>query len=812
MRSDECRSVIYCKQKLLLLLFSVLVLSSELTKAQNHVPFGALSGANWIGEGDQPAPADSLLFRDQPAPLFRKHFSLTRKVRTATLTISAAGYYIAYINGQPLENNFLDPAWTNFRKRIYYTSYNVTSLLKIGDNALCASLGNGFYNLLPLRMFGNRNLREQLPTGSPRFIAKLILVYTDGAREEIITDASWKIKSGPVIRNNVYLGITYDARKEINSWNFPEFNDSDWDNAHQVSAPGGKLQPSFFPEIGISNRIKPVKISKTLQGYIVDMGVNLTGLYKIKLKGINGDTVIFRFGERLYDNGLLNPMTTVAGQIKRKGTGGPGSPAIAWQTDSYIFGKGKEIVFQPAFTFHTYRYMEIAGLKYPPQIDDIEALEFHTRVENQNSFSCSSDLINSIQRISRQTFLNNLISVQSDCPAREKFGYGGDLNATCEAFISNFNMQSFYRKTIYDWIDAINDSVFIDTAPYVGIKYCGISWESAFLITQNKLLEYYGDTSIVNEMYEYDLRWMEKVKRLHPDEIVDKGLSDHESMVKVPVQLIGSTHYLDCARIMQRFAMLKKDHINLQKFKTLEQNLTRKILNQFWYKSVADPVNRQTLFATLIYYKLVPPKELPAATDSLLAAINKAPSGHFTTGIFGTKYILEALSMTGHAGLAYQIVCSTAFPGWGFMVERGATTLWETWKESDNTYSNCHPMFGSVSDWFYRWLAGIRPVEEHPGFGEFLVSPVFPDGLKEVKAVYHAPAGDIRLAWKRNDKSEISVNITVPPGTIASFKPTGIARNSWKVTNVNSKNTVVKNAVSQDIILKSGQYSIISQQ
>jgi alpha-L-rhamnosidase len=237
------------------------------------------------------------------------------------------------------------------------------------------------------------------------------------------------------------------------------------------------------------------------------MGANITGLYSIKLRGHPGDTITFRFGERLYDDGTLNPMTQVAGQIKRANiksvtheatwnssvfntSNGPGCPPVAWQTDKYIFGDQTEITYTPTFTFHVYRYMEISGLKYKPEPSDIEGLMFHSNVENRNSFTCSSDLINSIQTIARRTFLDNLISVQSDCPGRERFGYGGDLNATADAFIYNFGMHSFYRKTLYDWLDAMKDSTFIDTSPFVGLKGCGMSWESAFIITQNKLLLY----------------------------------------------------------------------------------------------------------------------------------------------------------------------------------------------------------------------------------------------------------------------------------------------------------------------------------
>ncbi|HWS00970.1 MAG TPA: family 78 glycoside hydrolase catalytic domain, partial [Prolixibacteraceae bacterium] len=510
----------------------------------------------------------------------------------------------------------------------------------------------------------------------------------------------------------------------------------------------------------------------------------------------------------LYENGSLNPMTTVAGQIKRKGSGGPGAPDIAWQSDRYIFGKDGMATYQPQFTFHTFRYIEIDGLKYIPQKEDLEAIFFHTDVENQNQLSSSSKLLNDIQKACRQTFLDNLISVQSDCPAREKFGYGGDLNATSEAYIYNFDMQSFYRKTIYDWVDAMQDSIFIDTAPFVGIKYCGISWESAFLTTQYKLFQYYGDTAIVNELYQKDLEWMDKVHRLHPDGIVDKGLSDHESLIKVPVQLIGTTHYLDCARIMKRFAEVKRDQASVRRFGELEQSLTRKLLDQFWHKAVPDPVNRQTLFASLIYYQLIPEKELPAAADSLLKAVRSEPAGHFNTGIFGTKYILEALSMTGHSAELYNIVNSTAYPGWGHMIDRGATTLWETWKESDNTYSNCHPMFGSISEWYFRWLAGIRPLTGYPGFKKFLVAPFFPDGLNRVDALYHAPSGDIKVAWNRIADGKIELKLTIPKGTIAQYQPAGTANKYWTVSNLSTGLAMDILPGADGIELKEGVYLI----
>ena len=658
------------------------------------------------------------MYLDRPAPLFRKEFQTDKEIEQVKLLITAAGYYKAYVNGAAIENNVLDPAWTDFSKRIYYSEFDVTSSIKVGDNCLGVSLGNGFYNPLPLRKWGRRNLRQDLSSvGKPVFIAKLLIDYIDGQSEEIVSDASWSYAYGPILKNSVYLGVTFDARKEISGWNRPGFDDALWQSASIGIPPGGKLQKSFFPPVQITQEIAPVKISSHQAGiWMVDMGVNFTGTYKIKLSGSPGDTITFRFGERIYEDGALNPMTSVIGQIKRKGVGGPGAPDIAWQTDTYIIGNDQPAWFEPEFTYHTYRYMEISGLEKPPEISDVKGLFMHSNVGNSNHFSCSSDLLNSIQEATERTFLANLVSVQSDCPAREKFGYGGDINATSESFIYNFDMQAFYRKTIYDWVDAMNDTTFVDTAPFVGVQYCGISWESAYLITQYYLYLYYNDTKIVKELYELNKQWMDKVARLHPDGIVEQGLSDHESLEPVPVQLTGTSHYLQCARIMKTFAGVMGDKANEVKYEQLAEQLKNLIRDEFWDKPVKGKINRQTLFSTLLYHGVVPASQIEAAKDSLLTAIKNGPSSHFNTGIFGTKYGLEAISENISPNIIFDIVNSTDYPGWGFMIDQGATTIWETWKESDNTYSNCHPMFGTVTEWYYRWLGGIRPDPEKTRF------------------------------------------------------------------------------------------------
>jgi alpha-L-rhamnosidase len=225
---------------------------------------------------------------------------------------------------------------------------------------------------------------------------------------------------------------------------------------------------------------------------------------------------------------------------------------------------------------------------------------------------------------------------------------------------------------------------------------------------------------------------------------------------------------------MQKFSMLMNDQENSSKYGELAKSLEAKLRKEFWEKPYKGKINRQTLFASLLYYDIIPPQEIAAAADSLIEAVSQGPSGHFTTGIFGTKYILEAMSMNFSPDRVFNIVNSTEFPGWGHMIDKGATTIWETWKESDNTYSNCHPMFGTVTEWFYRWLGGIKPDPEYPGFRKFFLMPSVPEKLENVNCTYNSPYGRIVSDWRKENHSVI-YRFEIPEGTSAVI---GVKMNS----------------------------------
>lgn len=800
-----------------------------------------LQNALWLGDAKESPDTDSLMYQDDPAPEFRKEFIVNRPVKSATLYITAAGYYSAAINGTLLDQYRLDPAWTDYKKRVYFSDYDIRSFISKGRNCISVMLGNGFYNPLPLKFWGYLNLRDVLPVGRPVFIGRIKIVYQNGQIENIMTDQSWRYKYGPVMRNSVYLGEVYDARRALNKTDHPSADvNKGWYPAVVKKGPGGELQSAFFPRIQVIGIKRAVSVNERSKDvYVVDMGENFAGTFRVKLHGHRGDTVRFRLGERIYEDGRLNPMTAVAGQIKQKGIGGPGAPRLAAEAGMYIFGDDTVVEYSPRFSFAVYRYMELSGLKRAPDTSEIQGIALSANVLNGNTITTSNSLINSIQKATAHTFLSNLMSVQSDCPGREKFPYGGDLLATDEAFICNFEMKEFYHKVLYDWRDAMQDSVFIDTAPYIGLKYCGLAFESSIFDVQQNLYLYYGDTAIIRELYRFDLKWMDKAARLHPSGIVDKGLADHESLINVPVQLIGSGAYLRVAKIMKNFAAIMHDRPDELRFEDLEKKIRKGLKNMYWdgrestatierqsreasmayintlpegerkkataeLQSSRNVFNKQTFYTLLLYSGVVPENKQPAIVDSLLKAIDEAPEGHFTTGIFGTKYILEELSRCGYADRVYNIINSTRFPGWGYMISKGATTLWETWKESDNTYSNCHPMFGSVLAWFYRWMAGIRPLT--PGFRKFIICPLLPDGLSTLNCSCKIPQGIILFNWERKEGGYV-FKVTVPKSSVAVFDLPAKCH-SIKITNLN-KNTPYKPAMNEEsrsFELTAGQY------
>ncbi len=767
--------------------------------------------AQWINDAKPLPETDADFYRDDPAPLFRREFKVSRPVRRARLYISALGYVHPRLNGSAVGDCHLEPLWTLPNKRVFYSVYDVSAGLRRGDNCLGVMLGNGWYNPLPLRMWGRVNLRERLPVGRPQFIAQLAIEYTDGSRELVTSDSKWKVAPGPILRNNIYLGEKVDARKAVEGWDKPGLDDCTWGSAGIAPTPEGFLQAQPAPPIKVTARVKPVRITEPSDGvYIVDMGQNFGGWARFTFDVAEGTQITMRYGELLYEDGTLNPMTSVCGQIKRNKPPADGSPAIAWQEDTYIARGGGPETYAPRFTFHAFRYIEIAGLPARPSLDDIEGLRMNCAVEPVGSFSCSNDTFNRIQKMCQWTFLSNLFGVQSDCPHRERFGYGGDLVTTSDAFMLNYDMANFYAKAVRDWHDsALPDGMLTDTAPSVGIQYCGVGWAMAHPHLQVQLYRYYGDRRIIEEQYPTSKRWLDLVRSQNPDHIVRRGLHDHEALEKEKSPPMITPLYCESARMLSHLArILDKEH-EAEHYGRLAGDIRRAYVENFLVPGTGVAASGiQSVQAFALFLNMLPEKERPAALTHLIGDITDKHNGHLTTGIFGTRYMLDVLSREGHAEVVSNMVNLRGFPGWRHMLEQDATTLWEHWKFSDNTFSHNHPMFGSVSQWFYNWLGGIEPVVDAVGFDRFTFQPQFIEGLDWVRCTYRSIRGPITCDWKRRDHG-IALNLSVPVNTSATLilPATGaITESGHPAADSEGVEAVTEKDGSTKLKLGSGQY------
>lgn len=742
---------------------------------------GILSPADWTAQWIEPGKSgvneSPDPFAEHPAPLLRKEFSAQKTVRSARAYVTGLGYYELYLNGNKVGDHVLDPGWTDFSKRVYYSAFDVTREIREGRNALGIMLGNGWYNPLPLNMWGHINIRENLPIGAPKAILQLDIEYADGSRDRVVTDTSWRAADGPIRKNNIYLGEVYDARRELPGWARAGFDDSAWRGVTAAAAPGGRLTAQPLPPVRITRTVKPVTRTEPAPGvYIFDLGQNFAGWVTMRCKGAEGAHIQLRYGELLHPDGSLNPMTSVAGQIKNKPVS-PDSelPPTAWQSDTYICrGHGIES-YTPRFTWHGFRYVEVTGYQGAPPLEAIEGHRLNTDVEPAGAFRCSNRMFNQIQDAVLWTELSNLFSVQSDCPHRERFGYGGDIVATSEMAILNFDMERFYAKAVQDLADAARaNGGFTETAPFVGISDQGlgeksgpVEWGTAHPLLQWQLYQYYGNTRILEQHYEETRRWLSLLESQAKDFILANGIGDHESLVPKNNAVTGTAFFYWNAVLGARIARILGHTADAEHYEKLAESVKAAFNAKFLHADTGlVDAGTQVSQAAALYLDLAPSESRGRVLDRLVEDIQTTHSGHLTTGIFGTKFMLMALSGSVRADVAAGIVKQREFPGWGHMLANGATTLWEHWEFSDNTFSHNHPMFGSVSEWFYKALAGIAPAPDAKGFDRITIKPHVVEGLSWVRASYNSVRGPVRSEWRKS-RGVVTIKVTIPPNTIA---------------------------------------------
>ena len=728
--------------------------------------------AKWIGDGKKNPEKEEDHFRDDRMPLLRKEFSASKNISSARLYISGVGYYEAYLNGQKVSENVLDPGWTTYRKEVFYVVHDVAPLLRTGQNVAGVMLGNGWWNPLPIKLFGRWDLRDYQQTGRPCVKAEIRITYADGAVDVISTDRSWQTAPGPVVRNNVYLGEHYDARLEQDGWNTSRTNKNAWTPAVEMPGPAGRLSPQMQPAIKITRIVKPVRMTQPRPDtFIIDMGQNFAGVARIRVKGPAGKKITLRYGEDIFKDGTLNYHTSVMTQIRKGGiTAGPGAPETAWQEDSYTLkGKGVE-TWAPRFTFHGFRYIEVTGWPGSPKLIDIEGLRLSADLEETGTFSCSNEMFNNLNEVVRWTFLSNVFSVQSDCPAREKMGYGADLVVSANAFIYNFDMSNFYRKAVQDFAnEQLPDGGITEIAPHTGIADRGyggdsgpLGWQLAFPFLQEQLYDFYGDTKIIEENYEGIARQMDFLQSKAVGGLFHWDIGDHEALDPRAEAFSAASFYYHHARLASKFAGILEKKQDSVKYARLAGTIKRAIVRKYLVPGTGrfdNATQAAQIFA--LWYDFSPEKE---KTMQVLIDEFARHNGHLSTGIFSTKMMFDLFREEDLNEVAYSVANAAGFPGWRHMLDNGATTLWETWEYPEKYPSQNHPMFGSISEWFFRSLLGINPAA--PGFKKIVLKPQPAGDLTWARGHFRSVQGDIKSDWKIDD-GKFLWNVSIPPNSTA---------------------------------------------
>lgn len=722
--------------------------------------------AKWIGDKRQQFVKDEDFYQADRMPVFRRKLQIQKKISSARLYISGLGYSEVYLNNKKVGDHMLDPGFTAYRKQALFVTYDIKPYLHENKNTLGIMLGNGWWNPLPLRLFGNYNIRNFQETGKPCVMAQIIIQYQDGTKETIITDESWQTAFGPIIKNSVYLGEDYDAQLEKS---FDE--DLSWENAVVQKGPSGTLSAQMQPPIKITRIVKPIGIREIGKDtFVVDMGQNFAGVARIKVKGKAGTRINLRYAEITHPNGAINWITTTAGHIKEMWnlSGGPGAPKTAWQQDTYTLkGEGIE-VWNPRFTFHAFRYVEITGWPGTPSINDIEGLRINSDVERIGTFSCSNDFFNVLHDKIQWTFLSNIFSVQSDCPGREKMGYGADIVATAGAYLYNYDMGNFYRKTIQDFEnDQQPNGAFTEIAPYTGIADRGyggesgpLGWQLAFSYLQKKLYDQYGDKRIIEKHYPSFVKQLNFLQANAKQGLYHWDIGDHEALDPRAEAFSAACFYYHHALLAKQFASILKIKDDSVKYTKLSNSIKNNIIRKYLVPTTGrfdNATQGAQIFA--LWYDLSPEKE--KSFDVLMQEFARH-KWHVATGIFSTMMIFDLLRESNQNDIAYKIANQQDFPGWGYMLANDATTLWESWEKPSSASYN-HPMFGSIDEWFYRSLLGINSLE--PGFKKIQIKPQ-PAELSWAKGSYESIHGTIESEWKKSDHS-FDLNISIPVNTTA---------------------------------------------
>ncbi len=698
-------------------------------------------------------------------PQFRKGFKIERKIKYATLFIAGLGQYEAYLNGVKIGRSFLDPGWTNYRKSVLYSAYDVGGLLKKGDNALGVILGNGMF-FIPQE----RYTKFVIAYGYPQMRAKLIITYADGSRETIGTDRTFKTSASAITFSSIYGGEDYDGTLEQTGWKKAGFDDSAWKNAIEIDGPGGKLKAQFAPPLKVMATFMPVQISAPRKNiWVYDMRQNASAIPKITVKGKRGDEVTIIPGELLDENGMVTQRAT-------------GSPYLL----KYRLKGGGIEDWQPLFTYYGYRYLQVegaipAGRDNPgnlPVIVNLQSLHTRNSAGRVGNFSCSNELFNRIYHLIDWGMRSNMASVLTDCPHREKLGWLEQAHLMSASIRYNYNVPNLLKKIVNDMREAqLEDGLIPDIAPEYPIFSGGFrdspEWGSAFVILPWYIYQWYGDRQPLRENYNAMKRYVAYLKNKSDENIVSHGLGDWFDIGPkdpgpaqlTPKALTATAIYYYDVKILEKTAAFLGFNDDEKMFATQAHKIKKAFNAKFFNPQTKQYAQgSQTANAMPLFMGLVNERDREAVIDNLVKSI-KSGDYKLTAGDIGYRYLLRVLEAEGYSDVIFKMNNRSDVPGYGYQLFHGATALTESWQAYRNV-SNNHMMLGHLMEWFYSGLAGIRVDFSLPIAKQIIIKPQICGDINWVKAKFNTPAGAIESRWRRQGNL-LFMDIAVPPNARA---------------------------------------------
>ncbi len=723
---------------------------------------GGVKPAMEIAElGAQPWGIPAAGSETPKSPYLRREFEVARAVAKARVYVTAKGVYRLYINGKRVGDDYFTPGWTNYHERIQYQTYDVTSQLQEGANAVAMVLGDGWYT-------GHIAWAGRKQYGaSTRGLAQLEITYTDGSTETVATDSSWQGRHGAILASDNLMGETYDARQEIPNWNKFGAEAKGWNPVETEALGNVPIVASVGSVVRKYTEIKPLTIKEAPKGaYIYDLGQNMVGWVRLKVKGKAGTSVRLRFAEMLNPDGSIY-VTNLRG---------------ARATDTYTLkGEGTE-EYEPYFTFHGFRYVEVTGYPSVPTKDAITGVVVTSAFTHNGEFACSNPMVMKLQHNILWGQMGNYLEVPTDCPQRdERLGWMGDAQVFIRTACFNTDVSTFMTKWVQDVREAqAKNGGYSDVSPYLGTAgNAAPAWGDAGVIVPWTVYTFYNDTRIIAKHYASMVRWIEYIREGNPDLIwAQRSGNNYGDWLSInantPSTVLSTAYFAYSTRLLAKMARVLGKTDDAEKYDKLFQDIRSAFQAKFLASDGMIQGNTQTCYLVALHFDLLPENLRKIAAERLAKDV-LSKGTHLSTGFVGVGYLNPVLTHEGYSDLAYKLLLNDTFPSWGYSIKQGATTIWERWDgwttdkgfQDPGMNSFNHYSLGSVGEWLYASVAGIDIDPTRPAFKHIVMKPHLGGGFTFAKASHDSLYGKIASHWKL-ENGRFLWKITVPVNTTAT--------------------------------------------